>query len=120
MTTPAPVRAFLKAKRSGVALFVFGLGLLALPAAFIASGIHYHFSLSWRARLDYFEHGAAALGLVCRVPAPLIPAVPVGQKFFRSFAGLVLYVFGWDLWTGSPWKRPRTHAAGSQAQLDLS
>jgi hypothetical protein len=93
MTTPAPIKEFLRAKRSGVALFVFGLGLLALPAAFIASGIHYHFSLSWRPQLDYFEYGAAAFGLVCCVSAPFIPAVPVVQRFSLSFVGLVLYVF---------------------------
>jgi len=93
MTTPAPVKEFLRAKRAGAALFVFGLGLLALPAAFIASGIHYHFSLSWRPHLDYLEYVAAAFGLVCCVSAPFIPAVPVVLKFFLSFVGFALYLF---------------------------
>jgi len=83
------------AKRSGIALLVFGFGLLALPAAFVTSGIYYRlgYPASWSPARDYFDWLAAALGPACCLSAPFIPRVPMAQRAFLTFVASVLCCF---------------------------
>src|SRR5262245_41778111 len=92
MRISAPIQSFLRTKRSGTALLLFALGLLALPAAFTASGIHYHFALSLRPYLDYFEWGMAAVGFACCVVAPLIVQASVAKKLLLVIVAVGAYV----------------------------
>jgi hypothetical protein len=93
MRIPARFENFIAAKRSRLALLLFALGLLALPASFIAGGI-YHGSgepVSWRPALDYFEWLAAAVGLACCIVAPFLPKIPVRHRIFLSLAAVAIY-----------------------------
>ena len=79
--------------RSRVAVVVFALGLLALPAAFTAGSL-YHRSgepISWRPALDYFEWLAAAFGLVCCIVAPFLLKVPLRRRVFLSLGAVAIY-----------------------------
>jgi hypothetical protein len=93
MRIPAPIENVIIAKRSGIALLVFVLGLLALPAAFTAGSIYHRLGepASWRPALDYFEWLAAALGLLCCTIAPFVPEIPVRQRIFLSLGAVGIY-----------------------------
>jgi hypothetical protein len=79
--------------RSRVALLVFVLGLLALPAAFTAGGIYRRSGepASWRPALDYFEWLAAAFGLACCSVAPFLLKVPVRRRILLSLGAVAIY-----------------------------
>lgn len=95
MRIPVPVVEFLNAKRSGVALLVLSVGLLALPAAFTAGGIYHRAGspTSWRPALDHFEWFAAAFGLLCCIIAPFLPKIPIVRRIFLSLAAVAIYIF---------------------------
>jgi len=95
MRTPAPIENFVAAKRSGIALLVFGFGLLAIPAVFAAGAIYHRLGCpaSWLPALDYFDWLAAALGPACCLSAAFIPAIPMAQKAFLSFVASVFLCF---------------------------
>lgn len=93
MRVPAAIEHVIVARRSGIALLLFALGLLALPAAFTAGSIYHRSGEpgSWRPALDYFEWLSAAIGLLCCIAAPFVPEIPARQRIFLSLGAVGLY-----------------------------